>query len=227
MRVLFVPVSAPRGFGEYARAREIARAVQCRWPDAQLHFILSNAGSVRRAVSISSHPAARIRHAAHAAGRGTAGFVQAGHCHFRQRGTHRAGARRPCRRRARGLYQFPPPPARQGLPLQLDAPAQRTLDCLPTVHCGRPGRPGKAEAQYSGATARAVPGHGSAGRGRGARAAAGFAGLRAHRPGWWHAHIPVRVRHRTSSAKRQRRWRRGGCAPCWSVRSTASGAPRR
>jgi hypothetical protein len=41
MRVLFVPVSAPRGFGEYARAREIARAVQTRWPDAQLHFILS------------------------------------------------------------------------------------------------------------------------------------------------------------------------------------------
>jgi hypothetical protein len=41
MRVLFVPVSAPRGFGEYARAREIAHAVQNRWPDAQLHFVLS------------------------------------------------------------------------------------------------------------------------------------------------------------------------------------------
>ena len=41
MRVLFVPVSAPRGFGEYARAREIARAAQHRWPDAQLHFVLS------------------------------------------------------------------------------------------------------------------------------------------------------------------------------------------
>ncbi|HTB69344.1 MAG TPA: hypothetical protein VK727_24185 [Steroidobacteraceae bacterium] len=41
MRVLFVPVSAARGFGEYARTREIARAVQCRWPDAQLHFALS------------------------------------------------------------------------------------------------------------------------------------------------------------------------------------------
>ena len=41
MRVLFVPVSAARGFGEYARAREIARAVQYRWPDAQLHFVLS------------------------------------------------------------------------------------------------------------------------------------------------------------------------------------------
>jgi hypothetical protein len=41
MRVLFVPVSAPRGFGEYARAREIAHAVHNRWPDAQLHFVLS------------------------------------------------------------------------------------------------------------------------------------------------------------------------------------------
>jgi hypothetical protein len=41
MRVLFVPVSAARGFGEYARAREIARAVQERWPHAQLHFMLS------------------------------------------------------------------------------------------------------------------------------------------------------------------------------------------
>jgi hypothetical protein len=45
MRMLFVPVSAPRGFGEYARAREIALAVQCRWPDAQLHFVLSTQAS--------------------------------------------------------------------------------------------------------------------------------------------------------------------------------------
>ena len=41
MRMLFVPVSAARGFGEYARAREMARAVQRRWPHAQLHFVLS------------------------------------------------------------------------------------------------------------------------------------------------------------------------------------------
>lgn len=41
MKVLFVPVSAARGFGEYARAREIALAVQRRWPQAQLHFVLS------------------------------------------------------------------------------------------------------------------------------------------------------------------------------------------
>ncbi len=41
MKVLLVPVSAARGFGEYARAREIALAVQRRWPEAQLHFVLS------------------------------------------------------------------------------------------------------------------------------------------------------------------------------------------
>ncbi len=41
MKVLFVPVSAARGLGEYARAHTIARAVQRRWPDAQLHFVLS------------------------------------------------------------------------------------------------------------------------------------------------------------------------------------------
>jgi predicted glycosyltransferase len=45
MKVLFVPVSAARGFGEYARAREIALAVQRRWPDAQLHFVLSSQAS--------------------------------------------------------------------------------------------------------------------------------------------------------------------------------------
>jgi hypothetical protein len=41
MKVLLVPVSAARGFGEYARTREIALAAQRRWPDAQLHFVLS------------------------------------------------------------------------------------------------------------------------------------------------------------------------------------------
>ena len=41
MRLLFVPVSAARGFGEYARAREIALAVRRQSPDAQLHFALS------------------------------------------------------------------------------------------------------------------------------------------------------------------------------------------
>jgi UDP:flavonoid glycosyltransferase YjiC (YdhE family) len=39
--VLFVPVSAPRGLGEYARAKEIATAVSQRWPYAQIRFVLS------------------------------------------------------------------------------------------------------------------------------------------------------------------------------------------
>jgi hypothetical protein len=41
MKLLFVPVSAPRGMGEYARSREIAMAVRKRWPASQIHFILS------------------------------------------------------------------------------------------------------------------------------------------------------------------------------------------
>ncbi len=48
MKLIFVPVSAPRGMGEYARSREIATAVQKRWPDAQIHFILSREASYAR-----------------------------------------------------------------------------------------------------------------------------------------------------------------------------------
>jgi hypothetical protein len=38
---LFVPVSGAYGMGEYARSLAIARAAQVRWPDAQMHFLLS------------------------------------------------------------------------------------------------------------------------------------------------------------------------------------------
>lgn len=41
MKLLFVPVSAPQGMGEYARSREIAMAIHKRWPDAEIHFVLS------------------------------------------------------------------------------------------------------------------------------------------------------------------------------------------
>ncbi|HTY50603.1 MAG TPA: hypothetical protein VMB48_13015 [Steroidobacteraceae bacterium] len=41
MKLLFIPVSAPRGFGEYARARAIALAAAARWPAAQIRFVLS------------------------------------------------------------------------------------------------------------------------------------------------------------------------------------------
>lgn len=40
-RLLFVPVSGAYGMGEYARSLAIARAAKGRWPDAQVHFVLS------------------------------------------------------------------------------------------------------------------------------------------------------------------------------------------
>lgn len=40
-RILFVPVSGEFGMGEYARSLAIASAVQRRWPQAALHFVLS------------------------------------------------------------------------------------------------------------------------------------------------------------------------------------------
>jgi len=41
--VLFVPVSGPRGMGEYARALAIANAAAARWPGLDIHFVLSSA----------------------------------------------------------------------------------------------------------------------------------------------------------------------------------------
>jgi ADP-heptose:LPS heptosyltransferase len=40
-RLLFVPVSGPRGMGEYARAIAIATAVAQRWPHVEIRFALS------------------------------------------------------------------------------------------------------------------------------------------------------------------------------------------
>lgn len=40
-RFLFVPVSGPTGMGEYARCLTLAGAVRRRWPDAAVHFLLS------------------------------------------------------------------------------------------------------------------------------------------------------------------------------------------
>jgi len=40
-RILFVPVSGAFGMGEYARSLAIAHAARRRWPDANIHFILS------------------------------------------------------------------------------------------------------------------------------------------------------------------------------------------
>jgi hypothetical protein len=41
LRLLFIPVSAPRGTGEYARSLAIASAVAQRRPDVAIHFIVS------------------------------------------------------------------------------------------------------------------------------------------------------------------------------------------
>jgi hypothetical protein len=42
-RLLFVPVSGPRGMGEYARALALATAAVQRWPQLEVHFALSAA----------------------------------------------------------------------------------------------------------------------------------------------------------------------------------------
>jgi spore coat polysaccharide biosynthesis predicted glycosyltransferase SpsG len=41
IRLLFIPVSGPRGMGEYARATAIATAALQRWPQAEIRFALS------------------------------------------------------------------------------------------------------------------------------------------------------------------------------------------
>lgn len=43
MRILFIPVSGPRGAGEYARMLAIASQVARRWPQAAIHFLVSRA----------------------------------------------------------------------------------------------------------------------------------------------------------------------------------------
>ena len=41
VRLLFVPVSGPKGMGEYGRALAMAGAAAARWPNAAIHFALS------------------------------------------------------------------------------------------------------------------------------------------------------------------------------------------
>jgi UDP:flavonoid glycosyltransferase YjiC (YdhE family) len=53
-RILFVPVSGQFGMGEYARSLAIARAVMRRWPDADLHFMLSRAAPYAAAAPFPS-----------------------------------------------------------------------------------------------------------------------------------------------------------------------------
>lgn len=48
-RFLFVPVSGPTGMGEYARCLTLAGAVRQRWPEAAIHFLLSEQAPYARA----------------------------------------------------------------------------------------------------------------------------------------------------------------------------------
>jgi len=56
-RLLFVPVSGPGGAGEYYRALAIARGVERRWPDAEIHFIVNRNAHYANAVP---YPATQI-----------------------------------------------------------------------------------------------------------------------------------------------------------------------
>src|SRR5450755_3207589 len=44
-RLLFIPVSGPRGMGEYARAIAIATAAAHRWPNVEIRFALSRSAA--------------------------------------------------------------------------------------------------------------------------------------------------------------------------------------
>lgn len=46
---VFVPVSGPQGMGEYARCLSLAQAVVGRWPEAKVHFLLSERAPYARA----------------------------------------------------------------------------------------------------------------------------------------------------------------------------------
>ncbi len=54
-RLLFVPVSGPEGTGEYYRCLAIARAIQRRRPNLEIHFLLNRAAVVERDRSFSYH----------------------------------------------------------------------------------------------------------------------------------------------------------------------------
>lgn len=53
-RILFVPVSSPRGSGEYARALSIATAFARKWPAAACHFVLSEEAPYARECPFSA-----------------------------------------------------------------------------------------------------------------------------------------------------------------------------
>jgi len=53
--VLFIPVSSPSGIGEYMRSLIIAKALKMRWPNVNIHFILSEKVSYTKDCPFTVH----------------------------------------------------------------------------------------------------------------------------------------------------------------------------
>ena len=53
--VLFIPVSSPSGIGEYIRSMIIAKALQLRWPNVKIHFILNEQVNYIKACPYTVH----------------------------------------------------------------------------------------------------------------------------------------------------------------------------
>lgn len=54
LRLLFIPVSAPMGRGEYERSRLLASATKARWPHAEIRFILNENAPYAREVPFAA-----------------------------------------------------------------------------------------------------------------------------------------------------------------------------
>jgi len=53
--ILFIPVSSPEGIGEYMRSLIIAQAIIKQWPDANIHFILSEQASYAKSCPFQTY----------------------------------------------------------------------------------------------------------------------------------------------------------------------------
>ena len=62
IRLLFVPVSGPKGMGEYGRALAMAGAAAARWPDAAIHFAMSREAPYASARAFPCDVAAGFAH---------------------------------------------------------------------------------------------------------------------------------------------------------------------
>jgi len=53
--ILFIPVSSPKGIGEYMRSLILAQAIIKQWPDANIHFILSEQASYAKSCPFKTY----------------------------------------------------------------------------------------------------------------------------------------------------------------------------